>query len=182
MNKGHKYHWCSWFFNRLQSTLSESVWIPEPCLLKHCLFVVFLLLLFSLSSPPFSHPGGQSVVQPDQYLETEAVQFSDDIVEKQSREGYYQMPNLSLTHPVCRTIYIPRFTFKQNGSIISWWFVLARCGLRLCAHMYSLCMFVYDIVCIQMDAGVLYKQTDWFTVRLSYICTVECVCWGLALV
>lgn len=56
------------------------------------------------------------MVQPDQYLETEAVQFSDDIVEKQSREGYYQMPNLSLTHPVCRTIYIPRFTFKRLGT------------------------------------------------------------------
>lgn len=42
------------------------------------------------------------MVQPqDQYMETESIQFSDDIVEKLSREGHYQMPNLSLTHLIC---------------------------------------------------------------------------------
>lgn len=42
------------------------------------------------------------MVQPqDQYMETEAIQFSDDIVEKRHREGRYQKLNLSLTHPIC---------------------------------------------------------------------------------
>lgn len=61
----------------------------------------FPTLFFQLS-PPFSHTGSCSMVQPqDQYIETEVIQFSNDIVEKQRREGRYQMLNLSLTHPIC---------------------------------------------------------------------------------